>query len=65
MSVTIEVPASQPATLPEPPGDAAQCDTLAETLYTAAARYEEFGEEATQLHNLTGYWWGEIGRAHV
>lgn len=65
MTVTIEVPASRPAALPEPPGDAAQCDSLAETLYTAAARYEEFGEEATQLRNLTGYWWGVAYDAYV
>ncbi|MBM0123942.1 alpha/beta hydrolase [Pimelobacter simplex] len=65
MSVTIEVPASRPASLPEPPGDAAQCDMLAEVLHTAAARYEEFGEEATRLRDLGSTWWGVAYDAYV
>ncbi|TNM38559.1 hypothetical protein FHP29_15100 [Nocardioides albidus] len=63
--MTIEVPASRPASLPKPPGDAAQCDTLAEVLSTAAARYEEFGEEATRLRDLRNTWWGVAYDAYV
>ncbi len=57
MTVTIEVPASQPAAIRKPEGEAGGADGLADTLYTAAGRYEEFADEAGQLQVLGG-WYG-------
>ncbi|WP_121256268.1 alpha/beta hydrolase [Nocardioides ferulae] len=54
MTVTIEVPASQP-TIRRPEGQPGGSDTLAETLYTAASRYEEFADEADQLLAPRGF----------
>lgn len=57
MTVTIEVPASAPAQLRKPEGDPGGTDGLASTLYTAAARYEEFADRANELQSL-GSWAG-------
>ncbi len=57
MTVTIEVPASVPAQLKKPDGDPGGSDALAGTLYTAAARYEEFADRANELQTL-GSWTG-------
>lgn len=54
---TILVPASKP-TIRKPDGDAGGCDDFAQTLYTAAGRLEEFGDEATQLRDLRSGWHG-------
>ena len=55
MTVVIEVPASVPAQLRKPEGDPGGSDSLAATLYTAAGRYEEFADRATQLQSLGGW----------
>lgn len=57
MTVTIEVPASVPAQIRKPEGDAGGADALAATLYTAAGRYEEFADRSRQLQDL-GSWAG-------
>lgn len=57
MTITIEVPASVPAQLTRPEGDPGGSDGLAATLYTAAARYEEFADRANELQSL-GSWAG-------
>ncbi|MCY7401551.1 MAG: alpha/beta hydrolase family protein [Nocardioides sp.] len=57
MTVTIEVPASVPARIGKPEGDAGGADALAATLYTAAGRYEEFADRSKELQNL-GSWTG-------
>lgn len=57
MSVTIEIPPSVPAQLKKPEGDPGGSDGLATTLYTAAARYEEFADRASELQSL-GSWTG-------
>lgn len=54
MTVTIEIPASRP-TLRKPEGDAGGCDSLSETLYAVSGRYEQFGEEATQLQSVRSF----------
>lgn len=64
MTTVIEVPASQPAVVRKPQGDAAEADVLAESLYTAAARYEEVGDEAGQLQALAG-WYGTAYDAYL
>ena len=56
---TIRIPVSRPATIERPEGNAASADTLAETLYTAAGRYEEFSDEVVTLSRLDSVWWGE------
>lgn len=57
MTVTIEVPASVPAQIKKPEGDPGGADTLANTLYAASARYEEFSDRAQGLQDL-GSWTG-------
>ncbi|WP_210438931.1 alpha/beta hydrolase [Nocardioides xinjiangensis] len=57
MTVTIEIPASVPARLERPEGDAGGADALATTLYTAAGRYEEFADRSRELQEL-GSWAG-------
>ena len=44
MTVTIEIPASVPAQIKKPEGDAGGADGLATTIYAAAGRYEEFAD---------------------
>ncbi|ROR92550.1 alpha/beta hydrolase [Nocardioides aurantiacus] len=61
--VVIEIPASRPD-LVEPTGDPDQADSLASRLYRAASRYQDFSEEATQLGDLNGTWWGEAYDAY-
>ncbi len=51
MSVTIEVPPQQDV-LPKPEGDPGGADALANVLYAAAARYEEFADSAKTLQSL-------------
>ncbi|NYE35863.1 pimeloyl-ACP methyl ester carboxylesterase [Nocardioides cavernae] len=63
MTVTIEIPASVPAQLKKPEGDAGGADTLATTLYAAAGRYEEFADRAKQLQDL-GSWTGVAYRSY-
>lgn len=58
MSVVIEVPSSRPAALPEPDGDPASIDALADTLAVVGSRYEEFGDEAVVLREIRT-WSGE------
>jgi hypothetical protein len=55
MTVTIEVPASAPARIRRPEGDAGGADTLASTLYAASGRYEEFGDRSRELQDLGGW----------
>ncbi|GAA1916278.1 alpha/beta hydrolase [Nocardioides hwasunensis] len=57
MTVTIEVPASVPAQVKKPEGDAGGSDALATTLYEAAGRYEEFADRAQEVQDL-GSWAG-------
>lgn len=57
MTVTIEVPASVPAQLRKPEGDAGGADTLATTIHAAAGRYEEFADRCRELQTL-GSWTG-------
>lgn len=63
MTVTIEIPASVPAQLRRPEGDPGGIDILADTLYAAAARYEEFSDRATGLQTL-GSWAGSAYEAY-
>ncbi|MBC2931629.1 alpha/beta hydrolase [Nocardioides sp. zg-1228] len=57
MTVTIEVPASVPAQIKKPEGDAGGADALATTIYAAAGRYEEFADRSRELQDL-GSWAG-------
>jgi hypothetical protein len=57
VTITIEVPASVPAEIKKPEGDPGGVDSLATTLYTAAARYEEFADRSRELQDL-GSWTG-------
>ena len=52
MTVTIEVPASVPAQITKPEGDAGGADGLATTIYAAAGRYEEFADRCRELQEL-------------
>ena len=52
MTVTIEVPASVPAQLRKPEGDAGGAEALATTIYAAAGRYEEFADRSRELQEL-------------
>ncbi|MBC9732523.1 alpha/beta hydrolase [Nocardioides marmotae] len=63
MSVVIEVPPSQPETVVKPEGNPAGADTLAERLYTAAGRYEEFSDETAQIQWIGG-WYGDAADAY-
>ena len=60
----IRIPASRPAEVKPPEGDPASADTLAEALYAASGRYEEFADEAVTLSNLQSIWWGESFEAY-
>ncbi len=57
MTVTIEIPASVPAQVKKPEGDAGGADGLATTIYAAAGRYEEFADRCRELQEL-GSWAG-------
>ena len=57
MTTVIEVPASQPAQVRRPEGDGGGADALAESLYTAAGRFEEVSDEAATMLAL-GSWFG-------
>ena len=57
MTVTIEIPASVPAQIRKPEGDAGGADGLATTIYAAAGRYEEFADRCRELQEL-GSWAG-------
>lgn len=61
--VVIDIPVSRPV-LERPQGDAGGADSLATTLYRAASRYEDFSDEATQLGDLNGAWWGDAYEAY-
>lgn len=63
MTVTIDVPPSQPPRVVKPEGDATGADELAETLYTTAGRYEEVSDEAAQIQYVQG-WIGDAADAY-
>ena len=63
MSVTIEIPASVPAQIKKPEGDAGGADGLATTIYAAAGRYEEFADRCRELQEL-GSWAGIAYRSY-
>ncbi|WP_110181286.1 alpha/beta hydrolase [Nocardioides solisilvae] len=63
MSAVIEVPSEVPA-IERPEGNPAAADSLAEALYTTAARYEEFGDNAASLQNFDGSWRGAAYAAY-
>lgn len=64
MSTVITVPASVPARIDPPQGDADGSDTLATTLYATAARFEEFADRCTEMPTL-GEWAGIAYRSYV
>lgn len=45
----IDLPDSRPEQIVQPEGDADAADRLAQTLFTTAQRFDEFGEEAIRL----------------
>ena len=62
-TVTIDVPAPV-AQIPRPDGNPASAESLAESLYAVAGRYEEFGDAATSLQDLNDGWWGQAYTAY-
>ncbi len=62
MTVTIQIPASEPE-IRRPEGSPGSVDTLAETLYAAAGRYEEFGDLAASARAVPG-WYGDAYEAY-
>ncbi|NHC21846.1 hypothetical protein G6553_01480 [Nocardioides sp. IC4_145] len=63
MTVTIDVPPSQPAEVVRPEGDPGGADTLAEALHTASGRYEEFSDETARIQWIGG-WYGDAADAY-
>jgi uncharacterized protein YukE len=63
VTVTVEVPAARP-TIRTPDGDVGGAEALAEQLFTASSRYEEFGDEAASLRQLSDGWWGDAFEAY-
>jgi hypothetical protein len=63
MTVTIQIPASEP-TIRRPPGSPDAIDAVARTLYAAAGRYEEFDDLATTAKVVSG-WYGDAYEAYA
>lgn len=63
MTVTIDVPPSQPAEVIKPEGDPGGADTMAEALHTASGRYEEFSDEAARIQWIGG-WFGDAADSY-
>ncbi|WP_101523458.1 alpha/beta hydrolase [Nocardioides houyundeii] len=63
MTVTINVPAAEPE-MTAPKGEAGSADTLADTLYAVAGRYEEVGDTAETLRPMNGVWTGDAYQAY-
>jgi uncharacterized protein YukE len=63
VTVTIEVPPSQPAQVVRPEGDPGGADTLAEALHSASGRYEEFADETARIQWIGG-WYGDAADAY-
>ncbi len=63
MTVTIEIPASEP-TIRRPQGSPGAIDGVAQAIYVAAGRYEEFGDLAATAKAVPG-WYGEAYDAYA
>ena len=63
MTVTIEIPASEPP-IRKPQGSPGAIDGVAQAIYVAAGRYEEFGDLAATAKAVPG-WYGEAYDAYA
>ncbi len=63
MTVTIDIPASEP-TIRRPQGSPGAIDGVAQAIYVAAGRYEEFGDLAATAKAVPG-WYGEAYDAYA
>lgn len=62
MTVTIEIPASEP-TIRKPESSPGAIDGVAQAIYVAAGRYEEFGDLAATARAVPG-WYGDAYAAY-
>ncbi|WP_185995195.1 hypothetical protein [Nocardioides campestrisoli] len=63
-TVTITLPASEPAVLFKPEGDPVGIDALAAVVLEAAGRFDEYSDESQQFHRMRG-WTGQSNEQYV